>query len=587
MIKILADEKNANKVNVFFSSHENFFAIKEIIAGISGAYYSRECGPHWIMDISSIGNLINDMAKFDDEIVQVDFKLFGNFYKVKDFRDSLIKLGKTLDGVDSGIKLSNGYSLLPFQHIGVEFLCGVRNGILADKVGLGKTLQGFCAAYKLIKSGIAYKCIIVVPSKIRYKWQDEIKQFLGLDAILIKDNKDGRMELFNKWNNDDRYIFCIISYDTFIRDWGSYIKNDLKHNYGIIFDEVQYLKNPGAKRSKFGKEIAGNRLCKFKFGLSATYIELGLQNLFGEMLVIDDSVFGKSYFRFAERYLKLNYFGSVTGYQNVDEIKDKMKYIAIRRHKEQVKEQMDTMLPKVNENTLWVELTKDQKIVYNDVVERVNDKIQDMMKAQKISAANILAQMIYLRQVCLSPKLIGSSVESSIKVDTITELIQELVDENKVVMFSFFQGFIDIIDEKLKALKIKHIAMHGGRVEGKEAEKYRSIFEKDNSIRVLLTSDISKEGCNLVSANYLINADLLWNPAGMQQRMGRLDRLNQKASAIFIVNVWSEKTIEEEMYKVVYKREKLIEYIVDNGYRESRLKKLEFRDYMKMLKKVT
>ena len=582
MVRIFRNEA-PNKMNVSFSSKDSFWAIKNVVNSFASQYDSDN--KINIVNIDNIDQMIEKLLELKSELVQVDLDVYALARTFLDKKNNLLELRNTLAGIDCGVKLIDGYELLPFQHVGVEFLCQVQRGMVADKVGLGKTLQGFCAAYKMIKvHKKAEKCFILVSSTIRKKWQNDIKKFLGIYAPILNGSPAKRIQDFNDFLSGDD-IFLIISDDTFKRDFEQYIENTINMNFGIICDEIQRARNALTLRSKALRKLSNNKFCQFRFGLSATYIETGLQDLFGVMMIIDDSIFGHSYYHFSNRYLKLDYMGKVVDYNNVDEARDKMRYVAVRRSKEMVKDQLKARLPTVNMNTLWVELTKEQKLVYNEVLKRVVENIQIAAKAERISMATVLSEIMYLRQVCVSPQLIGHASKSSIKMDTLVEILPDIIDENKVVVFSHFVGFVDLLEEQLGKMKIPCLAMHGQREEGKAntRQEYIDKFQQSKELKVLITSDILKEGVDIPAASYVINVDILWNPAAMIQRAGRIDRLNQEAENIYVYNIWSENTIEQSMFDVIYEREELATKIIDEGKIEYRVKKLSFKDIRKML----
>lgn len=586
MIKIFRNKSNTNRINVSFHSKTSFYEIKNVISSFVGSYLEdSDDGKVWKIDSGDIDELLDKLMVFKNEIIQVDFDIYEAINKFQQSSAHLLSLRNRLDGVDSGIKLQEPYKLIPFQHVGVEFLYQIRYGLIADTVGLGKTLQGFSAAYKMIKEGHADKCFVIVPSSIKKKWKRDIANFLGVESVILEGTPTERQSIYEKWiyNGD---MFLITSYDTLRIDWGKYIEDSVVNNFGVIIDEVQYVKNNSAKRSKICRELVQHKNCKFRFGLSATYIDKGLEDLFGVMLIIDDSILGISYVKFCSEYLKINPWGGVTGYRNVDRITDKMKYVSIRRHKEQVKDQLDAELPEVNDNTLWIDLTKEQKKVYNEVCEGIIKEVADKERVGKISMANMFSQLAYLRQVTLSPELVGSKVKSSAKIDTLKEILPDIVEDNKVVIFSFFTGFVDIMERELNDIGIKCIAMHGKRSEGAQKNRQDNIdkFSDSKDINVLITSDILKEGLDIPAASYVINMDILWTPAGMVQRVGRIDRLSQKSKSIYAINIWSNQGIEKEMFDRVYEREEVATKVMDDGYKEERITKLSFNDLKSMLR---
>ena len=588
MIKIIRSEQDHTKMNVEFYSQHNFFSIKNIVQSFA-CYNFNKTTKSYNMVIDDADALIDKLAKsFTDEIIQVDMNVYDSFKLYQEKKQQLFDLREKLDSVDCGIELQKPYKLLPFQHIGAEFLYQVQYGILADKVGLGKTIQSLAAAIKMHNEGKSEKCFVIVPSSLKSKWHDDILKFFGIESYLLEGHISKRIEMYNEWMKDDTY-FLIVSDDMFKRDWDNYMSGNVLRKFGMICDEIQRVKSFSTMRSHKTRELAAHKFCTFRFGLSATYIETGLENLFGEMLIIDDRIFGNSYMRFANKYLKLDIYGRVLKYENVDDITNKMKTVAIRRHKEQVQSQLEAFLPKVNENTLWVELTKEQKKSYNEILERVIDNIHNMEKANKVSMATALSELMFLRQVSIATGLMGYNPSSSVKMDTLKEIIPDIVAENKVLIFCHFVGFIDIMEEEFNKMGIKCLAVSGNRKDCAKSSDVKHIidrFTNESDIRILLGSDKLKEGHDIVAASYIINTDILWNPASMIQRAGRIDRLNQTAKRIFVINIWSNSGIEAEMYKILYKREQLAEKVMDDGNIEKRINRVSFTDIKKMLKYV-
>ena len=592
MIQISANPQSSSKASVVIHSKYNFYRILEMIKSIPGAYLKDK---EWKINVEELKGFLQKVSHISDDSTHVDLSLFETVKEVFKQRKFVLDIREKLEGFDCGIKLLEPYALLPFQHVGIEFITTIQNGIVADKVGLGKTLQGFISAEKFRRQGLTKKCLIVVTSTLKEKWQKDIKKFLGVSATIIEGGRKGdrspaeiRKELFHKFLRDEDSYFAIISYDTLNRDYTWYIKSLFaKEPFVVIYDEIQKCKNSNTKRAKICKELAWQSNCKSRIGLSATYVETGLDNLFGVMLIIDENVFGSSYMNFATHYLTFDFMGKIKGFKNVDDAANRMKYVAIRRNKEQVKHQLKAMLPKVNESTLWVELDKEQKRLYNNILDRVVDNIKDMEKAEKISALSAMSELVYLRQVCLSTELIEPTLQFSSKINLLVEeLLPEIIEDNKVMIFSFFTGFIDALERELHAKGIKCLAMHGKRPEGKVSLRQSNIdkFSASKDIQVLITSDILKEGVDVPAATYIINADILWNPAGLIQRAGRIDRLDQTHENIYIINLWSKETIEEAMYDIVYEREELAKAIIDGGATEKRHKKISVNDIKAIIK---
>lgn len=550
-------------------------------------FHKDDHSKSWKIRLPIVMDLVNKINENCRDTVHIDFDIVIDYIKSLEYETNLIKLRNKLSGISCGVKLTKGNKLLPFQEVGVHFMSLIKNGIIADKVGLGKTIQAIALSRKMQESGKVQKTFIVLKASLKKKWQREILKFIKEESIILDGDKNARRKKYHEFMNGD-INYLIVTYDTFRIDWEYYINSYIPKKFNVIFDEVQQIKNTRAKRSVSCRELVNHNKCCSKIGLTATYIETGLQDMFGIMVVIDKSIFGSNAMSFQQKYLHLSYMGKIVGYKNVEDAAKKMKLCSVRRRKPEVKDQLDALLPSVVENNLWVDLTKKQKECYNETLAGIVDKFNDMERAEKISMANALTQIGYLRQACLSTELFDYEVHESAKIDILLETLPEIVEDNKVLIFSYYTKFVDIIERELIKSGIRCFAMHGKRVEGqsKNRQKYIDLFSKSKKRQVLVASDILSEGVDIPAASYVINMDLLWNPAKMVQRNGRIDRLNQKAKTIYNINILSNGTIEEEMYNRVYERYKTALEVMDDGVEENRVAKMTFKDLKSMLKVV-
>jgi superfamily II DNA or RNA helicase len=168
------------------------------------------------------------------------------------------------------------------------------------------------------------------------------------------------------------------------------------------------------------------------------------------------------------------------------------------------------------------------------------------------------------------------------------EILPDIVEDNKVIVFCFFVEFGELAKKALEEMGIKCMVMNAQNAEGNTKNRQASIdkFSNDPTYKVLLASDILREGVDIPAATYVINVDTVWNPAILTQRAGRIDRLNQKANRIYVINIWSKGTIEESMADILQYRDGVSSAIMDNGVVEERIKKITFKDIKRMLKMI-
>lgn len=150
-------------------------------------------------------------------------------------------------------------------------------------------------------------------------------------------------------------------------------------------------------------------------------------------------------------------------------------------------------------------------------------------------------------------------IDGLIRVDgkyrRLHEIVQSLLSSNqreKIIVFSAFRATLDYLAERLKADGIDCIVLKGGQRETKD-ETIQAFSERDEA-SVLLSSEVGAEGIDLQFARMVINYDLPWNPMRLEQRIGRIDRLGQKADKILIWNIFHEATIDAKIYRRLYEK---------------------------------
>ncbi len=338
---------------------------------------------------------------------------------------------------------------------------------------------------------------------------------------------------------------------------------------------ISNCKNSTTKRSLLAKDLANK--CKYVFALSATFIETSFMDIFNVMLIVNKDVLGDSPGKFFNRHVKTDFFGRITGYKNTGQVIQLLDPVKIRRQKEEVFDQ----LPERLESAYWCKLTSVQEKCYREVLNNIGKNIQDKIRRKKVTIATILSQIQYLIQCCLSTELLRYEKNSSAKIDLLLELISQQFSNDKIVIFCFYTEMLEILKREMirAGYKEKEIVVAHGNNEAKNKAKRHEIVTEFNNpngrIKYLLTSNILKEGVDLVGSNILIHYDIMWNPATMEQRTGRIDRIGQLKDKINILYLITEETIEQAMWERITGRKKLIKDVVDEGFNSSRIKLVE------------
>ncbi len=460
-------------------------------------------------------------------------------------------------------------TLYPYQIEGIKF--GFKNGrvLIADEMGLGKTIQAIGIARLLLNEGLINSVLVVCPTSLKYQWKTEIARFAGMNALMIEGSAIVRRQLFQ---TDD--VFKICSYHTLTNDLkgGAPIKPDL-----IIYDEVQRLKNWDTKMAK----AARNLHSEYVVALSGTPLENKITELYAVMELVDQYCLAP-YYRFIDTTVVRSESGQVVGYKNLNIIGNILHDVLLRRRKRDVQLQMPSRTDKV----LYVPMTPEQMAVHEDNKATVAKLISKWRKTSFLSEKDrkrLLLCLSIMRMVCDSTYIIDQSDRHDTKIAEALSIVQDIISssDEKVVIFSQWERMLRLLSSELTQASIKYEFLHGG-VPSKKRPKLISNFKEDADCRVFISTDAGSTGLNLQNASYVINLDLPWNPAVLEQRIGRVYRLGQELP-VHVINMVAAETIEERMLSTLNFKAGLAEGILDSGEDAIFLEQSKFNSLMESL----
>lgn len=442
--------------------------------------------------------------------------------------------------------------LFPYQTEGVLFCATAGRSMLADDMGLGKTIQAIAAAQVMHEHLHVQKVIIICPTSLKYQWLSEIKKFTKSKATVIEGNYLTRRELYKS----DDSLYKIISYNMAVNDWD--IINDMQPDF-IILDEAQRIKNWQTKISQTIKKLKS----KYALVLTGTPLENKLPELYSLSQFIDPLLLGSLY-NFTSAYEIRDENGKVTGYQNLNEIREKLQHVLLRRTKKQVLQQ----LPERTDKNLFIDITEEQRRVHNeyyDIVVKLVTKWRKMGFLTEDDRQRLLISMNMMRMVCNSTYILDQQTNHQTKLDELFSTLEQVLDmsDEKVVIFSQWERFTRLIALELDRLQIGYANLNGQIPSHKRKDLFDR-FNNDANCRVFLSTDAGGTGLNLQTASYLINMDLPWNPAVLEQRIARIYRYGQKKN-VSIINFIAQHTIEHSMLGKLKFKTALAEGILDNG----------------------
>lgn len=472
--------------------------------------------------------------------------------EVKAVKRTETELKKIKSQNDINIKFKT--PLFPYQKVGVAFMLKAGHALLGDEPGLGKTIQSItvCEVKK------AKKILVLCPSILKDNWAGEIKQWTDKSSVVIAGTPTQRKA---QWESPKNYY--IANYELLLRDLELIQK--IEWDY-IIADEATRVSNPKAKSSKAIKKIkAHNRLA-----LTGTPINNRPEDLWNVCDFIRPGELG-SFWNFRERYCILNFWGSVASYKNLNELRNKLQRVMIRRQKSEV---LKDLPPKLSEDIFCVLSNSEQKY-YN----MLKDEMAAEILGNQITIDNMLVKMIRLKQMTGSIELLGGEAGSS-KMEALKELLKDIASNgNKTIVFTQFAKMSKIMARDLKKYNPLVIS---GDVKNNLRQNIIDNFNNKEEHKILIMTEAGAYGLNVQSANYVIHFDLSWSISKMIQREDRAHRVGQKKN-VTVYTLMAKNTIDEYIRAVIWKKKQVSDFLIDNKD-EMETSKLTKNDILNLLK---
>lgn len=450
-------------------------------------------------------------------------------------------------------------TLYPYQQEGIRFAFERGRTIIADEMGLGKTIQAIGTAELLRREGLAEQILIVCPTSLKYQWQREIERF-SKDKDHLPEHPLTLVIEGNPLKRKEQYAsdvpYKIVSYNCMSNDvkmWGS-LQTEV-----LIMDEVQRLKNWKTQISMAARKIRSD----YAVILSGTPLENKLEELYSVMEFADNFCLGP-YWQFRADSIVTDDGGKVIGYQNLNKVGDMARERLIRRTKKQVAIQM----PKRTDQNIFVPMTKEQMDIHEEFKMSVANLVYKWRKLHFLPEKDrqrLLQFLSMMRMVCDSTYILDQKSRYDTKVTETMSILQQVFDngDEKVVIFSQWERMTRLIAYELDKLGVRYEYLHGG-VPSKARRDLINNFTDNPDSRVFLSTDAGSTGLNLQAGSIMINLDLPWNPAVLEQRIARIYRLGQERN-VQVINLVSRGTIEESMLGKLRFKTAMFEGVLDNG----------------------
>lgn len=425
--------------------------------------------------------------------------------------------------------------LYNYQRVGASFLYKIGSGILGDEPGAGKTLMSLA----VVEKRKSRKVLVFCPAVLKHQWAGEVRKFLpGHKVIVIEGTQKKREEL---WKQEARFYIC--NYELLLRDFNSMNKD---WDY-IIADEATKISNPSAKQSRIIKKLKS----QYRLAMSGTPIANFAQNVWNLVDFCQPGAFG-DYWNFLTRYCLKNQFGGIYGYQNLDELRLKLKRYMIRRLKKDVLPELPERIEIDVPFVLSDEEKELQKKIKMEILYEINDMDINKLKMPQTLQFTIV-KFGRLRQLADSLELLGGNKKSS-KMETLKELLMQFNGTSqKILIFSEFSEMCKILYRELVSYNPVMII---GEVPNEKRQVILDEFNSNPASRICILSSAGQYGLNITSAEIVINYDLPFSLSKLEQRIGRAHRIGQKHN-VMVYNLLGQATADMAIKKVIYRKSQL------------------------------
>ncbi len=464
-------------------------------------------------------------------------------------------------------------SLYSYQRTGTLFAAKAGRCLIADDMGLGKTIQAIAAAEILAKTAGIERVLVISPTSLKHQWKQEIEKFTDRRAMVVEGLLPRRAECYAAES-----FYKLTNYDVICRDldmirrW----RPDL-----IILDEAQRIKNWKTRTAQSVKQLES----QYAFVLTGTPLENRLEELHSIVEFIDRFRLGPM-FRFLAEHQHVDETGRVVGYRNLSKISQTLGSILIRRTKDKVLKQ----LPKRIEKRFFVPMTSQQQKHHDENRETVARVVLKWRRYGFLSEADQLRMRIALqnmRMSCNSTYLLDHKTDHGVKADELIDVLSDILEEQhaKVVIFSQWVRMHELVIRRLQRRRWDHVMFHGG-VPGPKRKGLIQQFKEDPDCRLFLSTDAGGVGLNLQNASAVVNLDQPWNPAVLEQRVGRVHRLGQH-HPVRVVHFIAQGTIEEGMLGLLAFKSAMFSGVLDDGQDEVFLGGTRLNRFMESVEKAT
>ena len=456
----------------------------------------------------------------------------------------------TLESIRTFLKKDQEFDLdtdlYDYQQEDVDFVLEAdRNFLILSEMGTGKTPEIIKIAEELNYDNV----LILCPKTLRKEWERQIIQWTGESPVTCNRGSTKRLYPFFEALGKElktgkpKSRYFILNYDTFRAKKHTDILQDIPWGL-IVMDEAHHIRNAETKTTRGILDFLQTQRRARIICLTGSPVVNSPLDIYTLLMVIRPEAHSmKTRIEFLDRY---SYWAPRMGKPKVFGIKNRLEFqeyigdFSIRR----LKKDILSSLPDKYRREVTLEMGEKQLKHYKTLA---TELVIRMDGGETISSPGMLSLITRLRQMNLDPAILGINCDSS-KTDFLMELV--LDGPSKLVVFSTFATYIDLVSRQLTDMDVNHVTVTG-RVDVDERLKRVKTFQEDPHCQVILgTIKTMGEGITLTAASDVVLMDRWWTPSSNNQAIDRLHRPGQK-NAVQIINPSNEGSIDQSLDNIL------------------------------------
>jgi superfamily II DNA or RNA helicase len=459
-----------------------------------------------------------------------------------------------------GAATLRGVESFPYQIETVRRVLRVLRGraLLADEVGLGKTIEALMVLREYQLRGMVRRALILAPPALTRHWRGELESKAGIE---VHSTDDARFR-------DDPAAFwreqgVLVASLALARSARHAPMVQAEQWDLVVVDEAHHLKN----RTTLAHRLVNGLKSRFLLLLTATPVETDLEEIFNLVTLLTPGQLTTPA-AFRRQFVDPK---DPTRPKDAERLRRLLGEVMVRN----TRAQSGLALPPRFVETIAVDPLPEERAAYDDVVALLREHAH--LGQARLAAATLLLEAgsspAALRATL--EKIAGTATHGdalragagriAARIRTVTrcrklEALLRIIEANadRVLVFTRYRRTAEYVSAGVRELGLKAEGFHGGM---SSAERHAAVERFRAGARVLVATDIGGEGQNLQFCSTLVNFDLPWNPAQIEQRIGRLHRMGQ-TEAVRVFNLCAKGTVEDRVLDVLDRRLHLFELVV-------------------------